>query len=264
MTELKIRRNQLCPCGSGKKYKKCCLNKSKERQNCLIVDFGKPTKVDGVGITKDGHVDFIQDGHRLKVEGSYYHSFYDRTKSPKILNRIDLKSNEINTNTIFSNYDRIFTIDTNSKKINDQNISASGIVLCKVTPAQGGALALFAPVQCLEFRNIDSNQERVAWKHLFELMVSHPLYTELTSIAVVVDAHLGEIPAYNLRKKPIIGDYFLPSKIELIYASSDVGKEYLPNRLISMADKTATELLNHILVHDKKSKSLCLSITFYW
>ena len=27
---MKIGRNQPCPCGSGKKYKKCCLNKSRE------------------------------------------------------------------------------------------------------------------------------------------------------------------------------------------------------------------------------------------
>lgn len=25
---MKIGRNQLCPCGSGKKYKKCCLDKN--------------------------------------------------------------------------------------------------------------------------------------------------------------------------------------------------------------------------------------------
>ena len=27
---MKIGRNQPCPCGSGKKYKKCCLNKPRE------------------------------------------------------------------------------------------------------------------------------------------------------------------------------------------------------------------------------------------
>jgi preprotein translocase subunit SecA len=26
-TEPKVRRNEKCPCGSGKKYKKCCANK---------------------------------------------------------------------------------------------------------------------------------------------------------------------------------------------------------------------------------------------
>ena len=29
---MKIRRNDPCPCGSGKKYKKCCLNKTEEQQ----------------------------------------------------------------------------------------------------------------------------------------------------------------------------------------------------------------------------------------
>ncbi len=28
--EPKVKRNQLCPCGSGKKFKKCCLNGVKE------------------------------------------------------------------------------------------------------------------------------------------------------------------------------------------------------------------------------------------
>ena len=29
--KMKIGRNAPCPCGSGKKYKKCCLNKGKEQ-----------------------------------------------------------------------------------------------------------------------------------------------------------------------------------------------------------------------------------------
>ena len=32
---MKIGRNQLCPCGSGLKYKKCCLNKTKEENYCF-------------------------------------------------------------------------------------------------------------------------------------------------------------------------------------------------------------------------------------
>ena len=35
---MKIGRNQLCPCGSGLKYKKCCLNKTKEDSKILDVD----------------------------------------------------------------------------------------------------------------------------------------------------------------------------------------------------------------------------------
>lgn len=29
---MKIGRNEPCPCGSGKKYKKCCLNKTDEQR----------------------------------------------------------------------------------------------------------------------------------------------------------------------------------------------------------------------------------------
>nr|WP_308567842.1 SEC-C metal-binding domain-containing protein [uncultured Eubacterium sp.] len=29
---MKIGRNESCPCGSGKKYKKCCLDKSDEQR----------------------------------------------------------------------------------------------------------------------------------------------------------------------------------------------------------------------------------------
>jgi len=32
---MKIGRNEPCPCGSGKKYKKCCLNKAKPPENLL-------------------------------------------------------------------------------------------------------------------------------------------------------------------------------------------------------------------------------------
>ncbi|MBW1829651.1 MAG: SEC-C domain-containing protein, partial [Deltaproteobacteria bacterium] len=34
-TRMKIGRNEPCPCGSGKKYKKCCLNKKKPPENLL-------------------------------------------------------------------------------------------------------------------------------------------------------------------------------------------------------------------------------------
>lgn len=38
---MKIERNSQCPCGSGKKYKKCCWNKEPENQSTLDVDFLK-------------------------------------------------------------------------------------------------------------------------------------------------------------------------------------------------------------------------------
>jgi uncharacterized protein YecA (UPF0149 family) len=34
-TEPKIGRNELCPCGSGKKYKNCCINKTKNEPKSI-------------------------------------------------------------------------------------------------------------------------------------------------------------------------------------------------------------------------------------
>jgi len=31
--EAKVKRNDKCPCGSGKKYKKCCINKVRDLKN---------------------------------------------------------------------------------------------------------------------------------------------------------------------------------------------------------------------------------------
>ena len=43
---MKIERNAPCPCGSGKKYKKCCWNKKPENQSTLDVSFFKTSPSD--------------------------------------------------------------------------------------------------------------------------------------------------------------------------------------------------------------------------
>src|SRR5690554_1982250 len=35
MKNLKINRNDICPCGSGEKYKRCCLKKNKTKESSL-------------------------------------------------------------------------------------------------------------------------------------------------------------------------------------------------------------------------------------
>ena len=43
---MKIGRNDLCPCGSGRKYKKCCMyKKSNDLQSDLKVDYYKKYKI---------------------------------------------------------------------------------------------------------------------------------------------------------------------------------------------------------------------------
>lgn len=53
----KIGRNHLCPCGSGKKYKKCCLGKESHQNSCVAIEtyahrhkirLKTPTQIEGI------------------------------------------------------------------------------------------------------------------------------------------------------------------------------------------------------------------------
>ncbi|QEX15200.1 hypothetical protein FRZ44_04800 [Hypericibacter terrae] len=63
---------------------------------------------------------------------------------------------------------------------------------------------------------------------------------------MVVDSDLGNIDAYNQRKKPIDGAEFLPTMVTLVYASGDVGKDSIVNRSLSIADSVATQCLDGV------------------
>ena len=79
-----------------------------------------------------------------------------------------------------------------------------------------------------------------------KMIVAHDAYNHLGDLAIIVDSDLGNIPDYNARKKPIIGSFYVPDKMTLVYASSDTGKEYLANRLIAVCDTEANKLIQHI------------------
>jgi tetratricopeptide (TPR) repeat protein len=62
-------RNAPCPCGSGKKYKMCCLKQEEEIEKPLVPPLGKPTLFEG-DIDKDSNrvVDLIHEGRLEEAE----------------------------------------------------------------------------------------------------------------------------------------------------------------------------------------------------
>lgn len=53
----KVGRNEACPCGSGKKYKRCCLERDEEavRAQRKLDDAIEPPHVHGPGCNHDHH-----------------------------------------------------------------------------------------------------------------------------------------------------------------------------------------------------------------
>ena len=63
----KIGRNDPCPCGSGKKYKKCCLNKSASKGNFVYTDLDQlSNRVPA--LIKQGEFDEAEDVCRSLME----------------------------------------------------------------------------------------------------------------------------------------------------------------------------------------------------
>lgn len=110
-----INKNALCPCGSGMKYKKCCMNK-KSRHESISVDMGTPTVINGLTIGPKGKIEFKTNGIKAHPLRALLRKWYDRSKGPKILYDISIDPNDL-TLDYLNQFDYIYAIDTNSKEV---------------------------------------------------------------------------------------------------------------------------------------------------
>ncbi len=140
-----------------------------------------------------------------------------------------------------NNFDFIFAVDTNTGVIADEKISIS---VCYYVPKR---LSLykesipFLPLSIFEINCVKEgvNPEIIGWHILIKTLHDSPTFKSNSRIGIIVDSELGKIPDINTRSIPYYETYYLPQPIQLIYASSDTGKEYLPNQMISYCDKLA-------------------------
>ena len=89
---MKIGRNQPCPCGSGKKYKKCCLNKPREDNKKIDID-------DTEYMEKHNYID------PFTYHDNYIHN--KKTKNPEInkkLLKIYDNRKKLKTKDVINNY----------------------------------------------------------------------------------------------------------------------------------------------------------------
>ena len=250
----KIGRNDPCHCGSGKKYKKCCMSKVPREQ---FIYFGHHEKFQGLSFDRDEVSAILPSGERQKVDWIFSQMEYARaSKSSKILYSIpgnavlDLPSH------LASHLDVFFAVDTNTKQIGEHKVSASSILQCRVKKINQEQIQISTDrVAAIIFMDAPNGlAEKYSWAAWVDMICSSPNYKDSLRIAFITDHDLNSHSKLNAGELPIIGNFYLPNNITLLYASSDVGKENILNSLISMCDKHAKS----ILVSLEKDKSVML------
>lgn len=179
------------------------------------------------------------------VTNSYGEVSYQRPRGAKILTRTPLAGPGLQLDPndgLLSNYDVLVAVDTNTRQVAAQRISVTGIVV-GVRARCGEALAYRTPF-CLELVDVAEEPERIGWMMAIRELREQRIVQPEARVGMIVDADLGRIPAYNSRELPLYRAFFLPDWIQLIYASADVGRTYLANKLIQMADRASRQVLD--------------------
>jgi hypothetical protein len=216
------------------------------------MDFGEPVTLDGLFFHPSrGILKLTRHGIPQTPVAATGEAAYDRVKGPKIITRAPIPPNNLFTdvNRALRQYERVFAIDTSWRDVDGQRIAVACVVIAKHTLIRipGKMAILYRPIHCLEFRNPISSPENIAWMLTIELMKQNPRYKYIRRIAIIVDSDLSNMHKFNERSIPIFGDFYLPEKINLVYASADVGAENLPNKMIRRADREAHKLLDFII-----------------
>jgi len=192
-----------------------------------------------------GEVEFMVEDDNVKPENSHIDWSYHRTRKEKVVRKYPIDTGEINLHPDVGlmQYDTFYAIDTNTSK--ESEISVTGVIKGVVEKSIGGTKKgiRFRSAPSYVVRGKTKSPESSAWRYLLENGVE----SNDGKTLLIVDSELSDLEDFNSRKKPISGDYFLPNNVQLMYASADVGKEHITNKVISMADRLASQLLRKIL-----------------
>lgn len=256
--EVQIRVSE-CPCGSKKAPERCC-GAVRPRTHVLEIDPRNYYLSDGLVLGLDYSLRRRVGNEILPLIGETTLSHtYKRNKNDKLL--VKGKSfgrHVLHPNSILTSYDNLFFIDTNTKKIESHSVSVTAVIHARMEHMNDRVNIKYALLSVLEFWDADVPPERLGWYAFLTAIETSTEYVGNKN-ALVVDSELNNISYYNDRKQPILGDYYLPNKFEILYASADIGAS-LPNKFIKTCDRLASEKMNDIKENPRKE---LLNITTY-
>lgn len=101
--------------------------------------------------------------------------------------------------------------------------------------------------------------EQQNWIRLIELLKGNCKCSDTRKIGIVVDCDLDNIPKYNSRELPILGNYYLPEGFELIFASDKVSDNIF-NQMIKDSHKLSRIWLPKLIQHIQNSEIRALEV----
>ena len=248
----KIGRNEPCPCGSGKKFKKCCLVK-KPREHIIMV--GSPEPLRGVHYNKDKmeFTGLTTDGRLIKPNVTFSQTHYTgQSGKEKVISRIQDKviSNEGDLmKYLSSSFDLIVAVDTNTKVIGSETVSVTGVIHCVVqATSDPGAYNLEFPWHgAVLVRNCPNelSPEKFGWKTVMQEANKDPRNIQ-KRFALVTDHDLGNHTSYNSKRIPIFRNFYLPTNFVLMYGRGDGPNQNPLNYVVRQCDKKSTDILKEI------------------
>ena len=249
---VKINKKHLCPCGSGRKYKKCCFGKKPRKQSIMV---GSPEPLKGFHYDKEKmtFMGITHDDRLIEPAVTYSQTHYNsKSGKEKVLSRIHDKVIPDQSDLLrhlTSSFDLIIASDTNTKVIENETISVTGIVHCvlRSTPDPGKYKASFIFEGAMPFRNCPSDlpSEKFGWITIIK-NINHDPLNKSKRFAIVTDHDLDNHRSYNEKQLPIFKDIYLPDNFKLIYGRGDGSTDNLLNDLVKRCDKKATNVLKEI------------------
>jgi hypothetical protein len=241
-----IGRNDPCPCGSGKKYKKCCMDKS-PRSQYVYIGFREPFQ----GVSFEGDQIWVHplSGEKTQADAVFSQKQYIRKSGKdKVVYSIDGKVIP-DTASVLTGYDIIYAIDTNTKPINGEKVSVSSILECypKLNETARQIEVKYRIKGNMLFKNCPNNEsERYAWARLVAMITSTPAYRSDLKVALLTDCDLNKHHQYNTKQLPIYEDLYLPANFHLVYASSDTSSDSILNMFIAVCDRNAGDIIRQL------------------
>lgn len=219
----------------------------KIREMGIVFTVAETTTVTGVTLGPDGTLMLVNEDGPIKSASAAVEWSYARPKGRKVLFRapVDASAPTINPHAHLLSYAAVIAVDTNSRRIDGEDVSVTAVTQAIFAKDAESTVMTSRPLCAVELRGLKAAAEKVGWHVAIDYLLQAPGVSEETQIALVVDAHLGEIDGINTRSQGIVEGRMLPPPFTLVYAS-DAAADSVMNDLIRDCHKDANNVLRLI------------------